>query len=228
MPPLHALYFCLCGPPGWVTLAVVSPVVSVSSFCAMSPSDTMPTRRFSRLTTGRRRTLMSPMFCATWSRSSSSKQYFTSLLITSRTGVSGPLPTATARIAISRSVIMPTSRSFSPTGIEPASISAMIFATSRMLCPGLATRTSRVIASLTRMVYLLGGLHPTTEQEIDRNRDGGHRRRDAAADRKRRGGNREHRLLRGRSFGGRNEQRERRGDDDPAADVCHQHPAHGP
>ena len=38
--------------------------------------------------------------------------------------------------------------------IAPASISAIIFATSRMLCPGLATRTSRVIASLT----LIGGL----------------------------------------------------------------------
>jgi hypothetical protein len=52
---------------------------------------------------------------------------------------------------MSRSVIMPISRSFSPTGIAPASISAIILAQSRMLLPGVQTRTSRDIASLTRM-----------------------------------------------------------------------------
>src|SRR5881396_2785586 len=72
---------------------------------------------------------------------------------------------------MSRSVIIPTRRSLSPTGIAPASISAMIFATSRMLCPGLATRTSRVIASLTRIGSPSLGLFPLcTEQEIDRER----------------------------------------------------------
>src|SRR2546423_1187194 len=103
-------------------------------------------------------------------------------------------------MAMSRSVIMPTSLSFSPTGIAPASISAMIFATSRMDCAGVATRTSRVIASLTRIVFLLEGLrviYPRTEQEIDRADDGadGHCNTAAHGGRGRRDG--EHRLARG-------------------------------
>ena len=64
----------------------------------------------------------------------------------------GGLPSATARTAISRSVIMPTRRSFSPTGRLPASIFAIICAASRMLCVGLATMTSQLIASQTFIV----------------------------------------------------------------------------
>ncbi len=79
--------------------------------------------------------------CAT----SPSKQYLTSALIASRTLVSGGLPRATTRMAISLSVIMPTRRSFSPTGKAPTLESAIIYATSQMLCSGLATRTPRVI-----------------------------------------------------------------------------------
>src|SRR5439155_8744783 len=91
---------------------------------------------------------------ATSSTLSSSKQYMTwSVVITSRTGVSGPFPCATARTAMSRSVIIPTRRSFSPTGRLPASISAISRATSRIVCPGVATRTSRVIASHTFMIH---------------------------------------------------------------------------
>jgi hypothetical protein len=41
---------------------------------ARSPMETIPTRRFSRLTTGRRRTFTSLMFCAMSSSSWSSKQ----------------------------------------------------------------------------------------------------------------------------------------------------------
>src|SRR5437868_7945947 len=69
--------------------------------------------------------------------------------MTSRTFVVGSLPSATARTAISRSVITPTRRSFSPTGSEPALISAITRAASRIVSLGFATRTSRVIASLT-------------------------------------------------------------------------------
>ena len=77
---------------------------------AMSPSERMPTRRFSRVITGSRRHLDVPkMFSATSSSSWSSKQYSTSGLIISRTSVLGPLPAAMARMAMSRSVIMPTS-----------------------------------------------------------------------------------------------------------------------
>src|SRR5438105_10654639 len=52
---------------------------------------------------------------------------------------------------MSRSVIMPTRRSSWPTGIAPASSCAMLQAASQMLSSGLATRTSRLMASLTRM-----------------------------------------------------------------------------
>src|SRR5215208_3536853 len=112
-------------------------------------------------------------------------------------------------MAISRSVIIPTSLSFSPTGIEPASISSMIFATSRMLCPGLATRTSRVIASLTRMGSLLSwfGLPGSTEQEIDRGDDRRHRDCNTAAHGGRSGGDDEGRLL-GRERLGRRDAQE--------------------
>src|SRR6185436_15772127 len=220
------VYFCRCFPPRCDTPAMALPLVRLSSFCATSPSETMPTRRLSRFTTGRRRSWMSPMFFTTCSRSSSSNTYFTSVDMTSRTGVSGPLPSATARIAMSRSVIMPTSRSPSPTGTAPASMSAMIFATSRMLCPGLAMRTSRVIASLTRMETSLLWVVPASKQEIDRYRDGGHGNRDAASDRQRRRGDRGDALLRSSGFHGRNEQGQRGGNRHPAPDVGQQHPAH--
>src|SRR5262249_12855287 len=50
---------------------------------------------------------MSAMFCTMSSSSSSSKQYMTSLLMIYRIGVCGPLSAPTARMAMSRSVIMP-------------------------------------------------------------------------------------------------------------------------
>src|ERR1700704_6034774 len=64
--------------------------------------------------------------------SSSSKQYFTSELMISRTAVLADFPAATARTAMSRSVIMPTSRSFCPTGRQPQSISFIRRAASRI------------------------------------------------------------------------------------------------
>src|ERR1700692_2746622 len=54
-------------------------------------------------------------------------------------------------MTISRSVILPTNRSFSPTGSAPASISAMMLAASRMVFSGLNRCTSRVIILLTFM-----------------------------------------------------------------------------
>src|SRR5438874_10897624 len=113
-------------------------------------------------------------------------------------------------MAMSRSVIMPTRRSLSPTGIAPASISAMIFATSRMLCPGLATRTSRVIASLTRIGSpSVGLLPPGTKQEIDRHGDRANRHCNRAAHGERGRGNDEDALLRRSGFGGRDGEEQR-------------------
>src|SRR6266498_836067 len=77
------------------------------------------------------------MFSATWVTSSSSKQYLTSGLIASRTFASGPLPSATPRIAMSRSVSMPTSLSFSATGSSPASIFFIRAAAPRSVSSGL-------------------------------------------------------------------------------------------
>src|SRR5436190_10436085 len=147
--------------------------------------------------------------------------------MTSRTGVSGPLPWPTPRMAMSRSVIMPTSLSFSPTGIAPASISAMTFATSRMLCPGVATRTSRVIASLTLMGSpFVRVLLRRPEQKIDRADDGRNRHCNAAAHRRRRGGDDERGLLRRERFRGCDAEEKRERDQDPAAQVGHQDPPH--
>src|SRR5262245_18842742 len=59
-------------------------------------------------------------------------------------------------MAMSRSVTMPTSRSRSATGKTPISISAITLAAARMLCFGFVRRTSRVIASLTRIYASFG------------------------------------------------------------------------
>src|SRR5438309_5189117 len=101
--------------------------------------------------TGSRRTCASLMRTATSSVSSSIRAATMSLVISSRTGVSGPCPSATPRTAMSRSVIMPISRSPSVTGIAPASAWSMKLAASRALWSGRTVRTSRVITSLTFM-----------------------------------------------------------------------------
>src|SRR5438445_1338673 len=72
-----------------------------------------------------------------------------SAVITSRTGVSALRPWAIARSTMSRSVIMPTSLSFSLTGRLPTSSCAIAAAASRIVCSGLARYTSRVITSFT-------------------------------------------------------------------------------
>lgn len=69
-----------------------------------------------------------------------------------RTDVFGSLPAATTRMAISRSVIIPTSPSFSPIGNASASISAMIRAAVWIVSDGLTTRTSVLMISLTFMM----------------------------------------------------------------------------
>src|SRR5262249_15830906 len=88
------------------------------------------------------------MFSATWVTSSSSKQYLTSGLIASRTFASGPLPSATPRIAISPSVIMPTSLSFSITPTRPASIFFIKAAALRMVSFCLISCTSLLMTLL--------------------------------------------------------------------------------
>ncbi len=142
---------CEWAPPGVEMPHTALPAIVLLSFCDRSPTETMPTRRLSRLSTGRRRTWFLPMLTATSSSTSSSKQYRTSRDIASATRLSGPQWRATARTAMSRSVIMPTSRSPSPTGSAPTSCSAIRRAASQMLWSGLTIRTSRVIASRTFM-----------------------------------------------------------------------------
>ena len=61
-----------CWPPGCEIPATASPAFPASSVTAMSPSEMMPTRRLSRVSTGRRRTWMSAILRATSSVSSSS------------------------------------------------------------------------------------------------------------------------------------------------------------
>src|SRR5829696_4400666 len=152
IPPLRWLAPWVCSPPGWAIWRSALPTRWPRSAWARSASDTMPTSRLSRFSTGRRRTCSSPMFWATWALSSSSKQYLTSSLITSLTDVLGPLPSAMARTAMSRSVMVPTSRSSSPTGSRPASIASIMRATSSIVWSGRAMQTSRVMISLTFMV----------------------------------------------------------------------------
>src|SRR5215472_307869 len=115
--------------------------------CARSLRETMPMRRLLRSMTGRRRTWISLMFLHTCEASSSSKQYLTSRVIASRTLAPGPLPSATPRIAMSRSVTMPISRSPSATGRTPQSHSLMSFAACCSVSFGWANFASRVITS---------------------------------------------------------------------------------
>src|SRR5262245_27885481 len=74
--------------------------------------------------------------------------------MTSKTGVLGPLPAAMPRTTISRSVIMPTIRSGSPTGMNPMSLAAIMRATSPRVSRGLARMTSRLMTSLICMMLL--------------------------------------------------------------------------
>src|SRR5690606_4246098 len=76
--------------------------------------------------------------------------------MTSRTLASGVQPSATPRMAMSRSVIIPTSRSPSPTGSTPASICPMIWAARSIVSSGEITRTSRVMHSLIFIALSFG------------------------------------------------------------------------
>src|SRR5260370_16012662 len=78
--------------------------------------------------------------------------------MTCSTCVAGPLPSPTARTAMSRSVIMPTRRSPAPTGRSPTSIAAIIRAASSTVWSGRTTQTSCVIACLAFMAFSLVGL----------------------------------------------------------------------
>src|SRR6266403_3135514 len=80
---------------------------------------------------------------------SSSKQYLTSSVMASRTRDCPSLPSATARATTSRSVIIPTRLSFSPTGRKPTSSFAIRLAISSSVSFGLASRTLRVMTSAT-------------------------------------------------------------------------------
>src|SRR5882762_1423246 len=77
-------------------------------------------------------------------------------VMTSRTRMSlGVSPSAVARTVMSRSVIMPTSRSLSHTGSGPMSSDFIFAAASWRVASGRVHSTPRVITSLTRMRSLL-------------------------------------------------------------------------
>src|SRR6266516_794315 len=110
------------------------------------------------------------MFSATWATSSSSKQYLISGLIASRTLVSGPLPSATPRIAMSRSVIMPTSLSFSVTGSNPAmkTLGSILVLTAALTAmPALADSVS----TTDKPIVLAGGRFCVGPACVGRDRD---------------------------------------------------------
>src|SRR5438094_4557111 len=80
----------------------------------------------------------------------------TSGVMTSRTRTSvGASPSAVARMVMSRSVTMPTSRSLSQTGSGPMSSAFILAAASCSVASGRVHSTPRVITSLTRMRSLL-------------------------------------------------------------------------
>jgi hypothetical protein len=95
-----------------------------------SPSDTTPTSRLSLSTTGRRRICFVPMASSTVFRSSSARAVWGSREIYSTTGEVQAAPPATARTAMSRSVIVPIRVSPSATGMKPKSPAAIREATS--------------------------------------------------------------------------------------------------
>jgi hypothetical protein len=131
-----------------------------------SARDTIPTRRLSRLTTGRRRTHQWLIFSDTSSTLSFSKQYSTSEDIAWPTVIfSGSRPSATTRRVMSRSVIVPINWSFSPTGSAPASRSAINRAASLSVSSGLTACTSGFTMSPTLIERLLS---PPSEVNSER------------------------------------------------------------
>jgi hypothetical protein len=116
----------------------------------------MPTIRLLLLITGNLRTFSSSMCRTALARSSSSRQQWISAVITSRavalraskSSCANPLHT------MSRSVTIPTRRSFSPIGMAPTSWSRINFASSVTGVSGLTQSTPLCIASLTFMADL--------------------------------------------------------------------------
>src|SRR5688500_251504 len=118
----------------------------------MSPSDTMPDTRCCPSTTTMRRIWQSFILVAASLTSSSSLQQTTSELMASRTFVvRASRPSATPRTTMSRSVIIPTRRSPSVTGMGPTSSDFILAAASWRVWSGRTVSTDRVITSLIFM-----------------------------------------------------------------------------
>src|SRR5438445_8079960 len=121
----------------------------------MSPSETMPTRR-SFSTTGSRRIWRSLMIFVASRVDMSGVAHTRSPVAISRTGLFAWLPSATARITMSRSVITPTGRPFSTIGTTPVSSSFMMRAAIWIVSFGETQRGFVAITSRTFIVVLLG------------------------------------------------------------------------
>src|SRR5438105_7977140 len=121
----------------------------------MSPSEMMPTRR-SFSTTGSRRIWRSLMIFVASRVDMSGVAHTRSPVAISRTGLFAWLPSGTARITMSRSVITPTGRPFSTIGTTPVPPSFIMRAAIWMLSFGETQRGFVVITSRTFIVVLLG------------------------------------------------------------------------
>src|SRR6516165_5198426 len=129
---------------------------SVGAEWMTSPRLRMPTIRLFLLITGNLRTFNSSMWRTALARSSSSRQQWISAVITSRAVVlrASKVSCANPLQTMSRSVTIPTNRSFSPIGMAPTSWSRINFASSVTGVSGLTQSTPLCIASLTFMADL--------------------------------------------------------------------------
>src|SRR5262245_17941724 len=145
-------------------------VILAGARWAMSACDTIPQQAPCASTTGTRRSCRCSSVWQQSPRSISGVTVTAGLDITSRTVIPAALfPRATARIAMSRSVITPTGRRWAwsaTTGISPQSRSAIIRAASVNVLSGVQQAGFLVITSLTFMGSLLvpaygdrGGMH---------------------------------------------------------------------
>src|SRR5262245_35713019 len=127
----------------------------------------MPTIRLLLLITANLRTLSSSMCRTALARSSSSRQQWMPGVITSRAVAAwASKPSCASPLhTMSRSVTMPTSRSFSPIGMAPMSCSRINFASSATGVSGLTQSTPLCIASLTFMADLRCGFAALDEMQ---------------------------------------------------------------
>src|SRR6516164_5875092 len=142
---------------------------SVGAEWLTSPRLRMPTIRLFLLITGNLRIFNSSMCRIALARSSSSRQQWICAVITSRAVATraSKLSCANPLHTTSRSVTIPTNRSFSPIGMAPTSWSRINFASSFTGVSGPTQSTPLCIASLTFMADLrCSSLRATRQMQL--------------------------------------------------------------